>query len=186
MEHIDHLACQGERHGRSPIQPSSTNVGRAPETVDVTTRLEIASFSSYAEAEAAVDALADEQFPVERLAIVAEGLRYVEDVTGRRALPEAILQGLLTGAVLGAFLGFFFGLFDWVEPLMTGLALAFYGAIFGAVGGGLLGGLAHWLSEGRRNFSSVAGMQAERYVVVTDAELADEGARRLGAASRRR
>ncbi len=161
-------------------------MGRPPETVDISARWEIASFSSYPEAEAAVDALADEQFPVERLAIVAEGLSYVENVTGPRRYPQAILEGLLTGAVLGALLGFFLGLFDWVEPLVTGLALAFYGAIFGAAGGGLLGALVHWTSQGRRNFSSLAGMQAERYVVVSDTELTDEATRRLRGASGRR
>jgi hypothetical protein len=136
--------------------------------------------------EANVDALADEQFPVERLAIVAEGLRYVEDVTGRRRYPKAILEGLATGAVVGALIGFFFGLFDWVEPLVTGLALAFYGAILGAVAGALVGGLAQWFSRGRRNFSSIAGSRAERYIVVCDADLADEGVRRLRATVRRR
>ncbi len=163
-----------------------TSIGRPPETTDISSRREIASYSSYPDAEAVVDALADEQFPVERLGIVAEGLSYVEDVTGRRRYPQAIREGILTGAVLGALVGFFLGLFDWVEPLVTGLALAFYGAIFGAVGGGLLGALVHRTSEGRRNFSSVVGMQAERYVVVSDAELADEAIRRLPVASSRR
>lgn len=169
-----------------PASRPQTSMGGPPETLDITARREIASFSSYPEAEAAVDALADEQFPVERLAIVAEGLSFVEDVTGRRRYPQAMLEGLLTGAILGALVGFFLGLFDWVEPLVTGLALALYGAIFGAVGGALLGAVAHWTSQGRRNFSSVTGMQAERYVIVSDAELADEATRRFHAASRRR
>lgn len=154
-------------------------------TVDVGHRREIASFSSYPDAEAAVDALADERFPVERLAIVAEGLRYVEDVTGSRRYPQAIFGGLVSGTVIGGMLGFFFGLFDWVRPVVTGLALAFYGAVIGAVAGALFGALGHWLMEGRRNFSSVTGMTAQRYVVLCDAELANEGTRSLQAAGRR-
>jgi hypothetical protein len=169
------------RRGRASI-----NAVPRQETIDVGTRREIAWFASYPEAEAAVDALADEQFPVERLAIVAEGLRYVEDVTGRRGYAQAAFEGVVTGTIVGALLGFFFGLFDWVEPVVTGLALALYGALFGAIAGALLGALTHWLSAGRGDFSSIAGIQAERYVVVCDAELAEEGSRRLQAATRRR
>ena len=169
-----------------PRARASVNPVPSQAAVDVGARREIAWFASYPEAEAAVDALADEQFPVERLAIVAEGLRYIEDVTGRRGYSQAAFEGVVTGAVVGALLGFFFGLFDWVEPVVTGLALALYGALIGAIAGAALGALTHWLSAGRRDFSSVAGIQAERYVVICDAERAEEGSRRLQAAMRRR
>ncbi|HZC19487.1 MAG TPA: general stress protein [Rubrobacteraceae bacterium] len=43
----------------------------------------VGSYSSYAEAQRAVDHLSDEGFAVERVSIVAEGLRFVEQVTGR-------------------------------------------------------------------------------------------------------
>jgi hypothetical protein len=38
----------------------------------------VASFPEYAQAQRAVDYLSDEKFPVERIAIVGEGLRLVE------------------------------------------------------------------------------------------------------------
>ena len=167
-------------HGRPSQEMTARN-----QTIDIGDRREIVAFSSYPEAEAAVDALADERFPVERLAIVAQGLRYVENVTGGWRYRHAIVGGLVSGALIGALLGFFFGLFDWVTPLVTGLVLAFYGAIIGGLGGALFGGLGHWLTEGRRNFSSVAGMRAERYVVMCDAEMAGEALRRLAAGARR-
>ena len=44
----------------------------------------ISSYDSYAEAQAAVDRLADEGFPVERVSILAEGLKFEERVTGRK------------------------------------------------------------------------------------------------------
>ena len=117
---------------------------------------------------------------------MAEGLRYVEDVTGRRGYGRAAFEGVVTGSILGALLGFFFGLFDWVEPVITGLALALYGGLIGALAGATLGALAHWLSAGRRDFASVAGIRAERYVVLCDADLAQDAIRRLHAAIRRR
>ena len=43
----------------------------------------VGSYSSYEEAQAAVDRLSDEGFPVENLDIVGSGLRLVERVTGR-------------------------------------------------------------------------------------------------------
>ena len=88
----------------------------------------------------------------------------------------------MSGAVLGALFGWLFGLFDWVNPLIAGLLLALYGAIFGAVLGGLLGLLAHAMTGGRRDFSSVAGMRADSYDVLVDAEVADGAAQLLEAA----
>jgi hypothetical protein len=43
----------------------------------------VASYDSYEQAQAAVDRLSDEQFPVENLDIVGSGLHSVERVTGR-------------------------------------------------------------------------------------------------------
>ncbi len=52
-----------------------------PAPGDRTPRRVIASYDSYAEAQRAVDYLSDNSFPVERLSIVAEDLRFVEQVT---------------------------------------------------------------------------------------------------------
>jgi hypothetical protein len=43
----------------------------------------VASYGSYADVQGAVDRLADGGFPVERVSIVAEGLRFEERITGR-------------------------------------------------------------------------------------------------------
>jgi hypothetical protein len=52
-----------------------------------------ATFSSYRDAEAAVDFLSDRRFPVERVAIVGRDLQTVEQVTGRRSYGRAALNG---------------------------------------------------------------------------------------------
>lgn len=139
----------------------------------------VASYASYAEAQAAVDALADRRFPVEGLAIVARDLRLVEQVTGRTNAGRAALQGALSGAGGGALLGFFFGLFDLVTPIASGLVLAFWGALIGAVVGGLIGLVGHWATGGRRDFSSVAGMAAGRYDVVAAAAVVERARQAL-------
>ena len=64
-------------------------------------RRTIATFSSYRDAEAAVDFLSDRRFPVERVAIVGQDLRTVEQVTGRVGYGRAALGGAAQGALLG-------------------------------------------------------------------------------------
>ena len=142
-------------------------------------RRTVASFGSYREAEQAVDRLSDRGFPVQRVAIVGRDLRLVEQVTGRVSLGQAALRGALQGAVLGLLFGWLFGLFNWIDPVLASFTLALYGLVFGAVIGALLGLLLHSLTGGRRDFASVSGMQASRYDVQVDEEVADEAARLL-------
>ncbi len=80
----------------------------------------VASYGTYAETQAAVDRLADGGFPVERLSIVAEGLRFEERVTGKRGYGRAALEGLGAGALPGALVGFVFGLFSLVDRSSRG------------------------------------------------------------------
>ena len=134
----------------------------------------IQSFHRYADAQAAVDSLADRGFPVEHLSVVARDLVLVEQVTGHQTTWRAAADGVFAGAFVGAALGFFFGLFDWVEPLVSAVVLAFWGVILGAVVGAVANGLGHWALRGRRDFSSVTGMEAGRFDLMADAETAPE------------
>jgi hypothetical protein len=142
-------------------------------------RRTIVTYRTYAEAQRAVDYLSDQKFPVERVAIVAEGLRFVEQVTGRLGYGQAALNGALSGAVVGALFGFIFGLFDLITPLISAVNLALWGIIFGAFIGAVISLLVYALSGGQRDFTSVSGMQAERYNVMVDEEVADEAERLL-------
>ncbi|MQM26737.1 glycine zipper family protein [Glycomyces sp. NEAU-7082] len=132
----------------------------------------VGSYASYADAERVVDYLSDQGFPVEHTVIVGRGLRSVERVTGRLTMWRAAGSSAISGAVLGALFGWIFGLLDWVNPLIAGLLLMLYGAVFGAVVGGLLGLISHALTGGRRDFSSVSGIEADRYDLFVDAEYA--------------
>jgi len=139
----------------------------------------VASYSSYRDAERAVDFLSDRRFPVQQVAIVGRDLQTVEQVTGRMGYGRAALNAGATGAVLGLLFGWLFGLFNWVDPLVTSLTLALYGLLWGAVVGALLGLVLHALSGGRRDFASVGGVRATRYELMVDDEVADEAARIL-------
>jgi hypothetical protein len=142
-------------------------------------RVVVASYDSYPEAQRAVDYLSDERFPVERVAIVAEDLRLVEQVTGRRGYGQAALQGAGSGALIGLIFGFFLGLFNVVDPLVSAFFLGIVWLIYGAIIGLIVGLIGHALSGGQRDFSSIGGIQAGRYNVMADEEVADEASQLL-------
>jgi hypothetical protein len=143
-------------------------------------RRAIATFSTYEEAERAVDHLSDHGFPVDRTAIVGRDLEYVEQVTGRMTYVRAGLAGALSGAVIGFLIGWLFGVFDWYDPVVTSFWLAIDGLWFGALVGALMGLIVHALTGGRRDFSAIGAMRANRFDVAVEEPVADEACRLLG------
>lgn len=141
-----------------------------PQATPKRPRQTIASYSDYAEAQRAVDYLSDNDFPVEHTAIVAEGLKFVEQVTGNLNYGKAILNGAVSGASTGVFIGLIFGLF----AFGAFLTMILYGLIAGAIAGAVLGAVGYAMTGGKRDFTSVGGMQAERYVVMVDNDYADK------------
>lgn len=132
-----------------------------------TQKTTVASYTSYAEAERAVDYLSDKGFPVEHVAIVGSGLRTVEQVAGRLTVGRAALAGAGQGAMLGLLFGLLFGLF-FEGPEFFGVVL--YGLILGTIFGTIFGALAQAAQGGRRDFASVKGMQAANYDVQVEHE----------------
>lgn len=136
----------------------------------------VASFDDYLAAQAAVDLLSDKKFDVSAVQIVGQGLKSVEQVQGRMTKGRSTLYGAGSGAWFGLLLGLLLGLFlpnpAWFSTILAGLALgAIWGAIFGFFG--------HLATGGRRDFTSVRGLEANRYDVVVARSLADEAARLL-------
>lgn len=142
-----------------------------PMMTGTSARRTIATYTTYAEAQRAVDYLSDQKFPVERVAIVAEGLKLVEQVTGRLNWGRALLYGAGSGATTGLFIGLIFGLFGFVQALFP---FVLYALIVGAIIGAIFGAIGYAVSGGRRDFTSMSGMQADRYVVMADTEVADQ------------
>ncbi|MEA2177599.1 MAG: hypothetical protein QOG77_896 [Solirubrobacteraceae bacterium] len=147
--------------------------------VSRTSRQPVAAYDSYAEAQRAVDHLSDSGFPVDKVAIVGQGLRYVEQVTGRLTTGRAALAGALQGALLGAFLGLLVGVIFTYDPNPAVWLLILYGLASGALIGAALGAALHLATGGTRDFSSVPGMEAERYEVVVDEDVVDRAAELL-------
>jgi len=136
---------------------------------------------AYEAAEAVVDRLADQGFPVEHLAIVGRDLRLVEQVVGRLSAAKAALSSGGSGLVLGAALGLLFG--AWFTHDGTSLlAVLVYWALFGALLGAAVALLGYALDGGRRNFTSVSSMQPSGFDVLVEDAFADEALRLLGSA----
>ncbi len=134
----------------------------------------LASFSDYLEAQRLVDRMSDDGFPVESVRIIGDGVRTVEQVTGRMTRGRAAVAGAAGGAWFGVFIGLLFGLFTtggtWVWLVLVSMVIgAFWGAVFGFV--------AHWSTRGQRDFSSVMTLQAQRYEVHVDQARAAQAAR---------
>ena len=142
-------------------------------------RRAVASFIRYDDAEAAVEYLATHNFPVERMAVVGEDVRLIEQIVRRVSYGRAALHGARSGALPGILIGWLFGVFDWFHPIIASVALALYGLLFGAVIGALLGVLFHALQHGRRDFGTAQAILPSRYELVVDDEVADAAARLL-------
>ncbi|MGK5632235.1 general stress protein [Streptomyces sp. URMC 123] len=123
----------------------------------------VASYDDYEAAQAAVDRLSDERFPVENLDIVGSGLRLVEHVTGRLTKGRAAALGAASGAWFGLFIGLLVGLFT---PGPTWLGLILGGVLIGAVWGAVFGFAGHAATGGRRDFASTRTLVASRYDLV--------------------
>ncbi|MDA8372444.1 MAG: hypothetical protein M0026_21590 [Nocardiopsaceae bacterium] len=126
----------------------------------------IGSFDHYAQAQAMVDYLSDQRFPVEHTAIVGVGVRWVEQITGRMTYLRAAGSGAAAGAWFGLLIGLFIGLFavpgtGWFVLVLTAL-------LWGAIAGAVFGLVSHALQGGKRDFASYAGLQADRYDVIAD------------------
>jgi len=151
-----------------------TAPGGAPISLPVG-RYALGSYPQYEQAQAVVDHLSDNGFPVETVSIVGADLRLVERVTGRMTRGRAALAGALSTGWLGLLFGVFVGLF--ADSGTALLALALYGLLLGAVFGAVLGFAAHAATGGRRDFSSTTGLAATRYEVLVEHSRADEAER---------
>ena len=142
-------------------QPGSLFELQFPQSVGI--------FNSYADAQKAVDYLADERFPVQNLAIVGTELKSVERVLGRRSWSTVLSQGVSSGVSTGLLVGLVMLIF--AKPpsvalmLVTCLAIGIaIGLTFAAVG--------YAMTRGKRDFTSVTQTVATKYEVLCEHKVA--------------
>ncbi|MHA7210903.1 general stress protein [Arthrobacter sp. MDT1-65] len=134
----------------------------------------IGRYTSYLDAQKAVDYLADNKFAVQRVAIIGNDLKTVERVTGRLSYPRVALASAATGAWFGLFVGLILSLFAGSESGITITSSIALGAIFWL----LFGVLTYTFQRGRRDFTSTNQVIATSYDVIVEPGLAAD-ARRL-------
>jgi hypothetical protein len=134
--------------------------------------VQVGSYDRYEQAQAAVDFLADQKFPVENVTIIGSDLRMVEKVTGRLSWGRVLAAGAAGGAWWGLFVGLLLGIFTasktgWISLVLTGLLIGLvFGAIFAAIG--------YAATQGRRDFTSTSKIVAGRYDVLCSPDHAEE------------
>ena len=138
----------------------------------------IASFPSYEAAQKAVSALIAADVPARDIAIVGQGLRSIERVTGRLGYATAARSGAVNGVLLGLIFSFVF-----VLGLPTVQIGAFLGVmLIGVAFGMLLSLVTYSIVRRRRDFASVMQVAADRYEVCVAAN-SIQRARQVGAAA---
>ena len=142
-------------------QPSSMFELKFPQSVGI--------FNTYADAQKAVDYLADEKFEVQNLAIVGTDLKSVERVLGRRNWGTVVTQGLQSGVSTGLLVALVLLIFT--EPA------SFLGLFLGALAIGIVIGIGfaaagYAMTRGRRDFTSITQTVATKYEVLCEHKVA--------------
>jgi hypothetical protein len=135
----------------------------------------VGSYTSYLDAQKAVDYLADQQFPVQLVSIVGNDLKMVERVTGRLSYPRVALSGALSGMWFGLFVGVMLSFFSPTGGYFSIVTSVIMGAAFFM----LFGIVTYAMQRGKRDFTSTSQVVATNYDVVVAFEAAQEARRML-------
>lgn len=142
-------------------QPSSLFELEFPQSVGL--------YKTYAEAQKAVDYLADEKFAVQNLAIVGTDLKSVERVLGRKSWGTVIGQGVQSGVSTGLLVGLVMLIFGGVKNILLLLVVAL---AIGIALGLIFNAIAYTMSRGKRDFTSVTQTVATKYEVLCEHKVA--------------
>lgn len=156
-----------------------TSPMKTPANSQIPSGWPVGSFKTYAEAQRAVDQLSDQEFPVEKLAIVGVDLMKVENVTGRLTWPKVIGAGAASGLWMGLFMGLLLTLFT--EP-GSGWAIFLWALLIGAIFGIIFAAMGYAFTGGKRDFTSATAIVAGRYDVLCEPDAAPQARDMIAAA----
>ncbi len=139
----------------------------------------VASFTQYEGAQKAVSALIAADVPAKEIAIVGQGLRSIERITGRLGYAAAARSGAVNGLVLGVLFAFVF-----VLGTPTVAIQAFVGVLLvGIAIGMLLSIIMYSFVRRRRDYASVMQVVADHYDVRVVAASVHKAREALGTAN---
>jgi len=121
----------------------------------------VASFPTYEAAQKAVSTLIAADIPARDIAIVGQGLRSIERITGRLGYASAARTGAINGVLLGLLFSAILVLGSPTVPIQAFVGVLFVGVAIGM----LMSIIAFALVRRRRDFASVMQVVADRYEV---------------------
>lgn len=128
-------------------------------------------FNSYADAQHAVDYLADQNFPVGNLVIVGTDLKLVERVTGRRTWGTVLLQGVQSGISTGLIVGL---IMMFVSPGGNFVMLLLTALMIGMLIGIAFAALGYSMAGGKRDFNSITQTIPSRFELLCEHKVAGD------------
>lgn len=141
--------------------------GRAPQGSDAVGQT-VASFPTYEAAQKAVSSLIAADIPARDIAIVGQGLRSIERITGRLGYASAARSGAVNGLLLGLLFSAILVIGSPSVPIQAFVGVLFVGIAIGM----LLSIVAYSFVRRRRDYASVMQVVADHYeVTVTDSSV---------------
>lgn len=138
--------------------------GRFPQGADEVGQT-IASFPTYEAAQKAVSSLIAAEVPARDIAIVGQGLRSVERVTGRLGYASAARSGAINGLLLGLLFSAILVIGSPSVPIQAFVGVLFVGIAIGM----LLSIVTYSFVRRRRDYASVMQVVADHYEVTVTA-----------------
>lgn len=138
--------------------------GRFPQGSDEVGQT-VASFPTYEAAQKAVSSLIAGEVPARDIAIVGQGLRSVERVTGRLGYASAARSGAINGLLLGLLFSAILVIGSPTVPMQAFVGVLFVGIAIGM----LLSIITYSFVRRRRDYASVMQVVADHYEVTVTA-----------------
>jgi hypothetical protein len=126
---------------------------------------QVASFPTYEAAQKAVSSLIAGEIPARDIAIVGQGLRSVERVTGRLGYASAARSGAINGLLLGLLFSAILVIGSPSVPIQAFVGMLFVGIAIGM----LLSIITYSFVRRRRDYASVMQVVADHYEVTVTA-----------------
>jgi len=134
--------------------------GRSPQSSDAVGPT-VASFPTYEAAQKAVSSLIAADIPARDIAIVGQGLRSIERITGRLGYASAARSGAINGMLLGLLFSAILVIGSPSVPIQAFVGVLFVGIAIGM----LMSIVAYSFVRRRRDYASVMQVVADHYEV---------------------
>lgn len=155
----------------SAFTPQASPLGLANPLFKLEYPQSIGVYTSYADAQRAVDSLADRDFPVANLAIVGTDLKLIERVTGRKTWGTVLTQGVANGLSTS----FMVALIMWfLDPGRSLVSIFLTALLVGVLIGLVFAVIGHALTRGQRDFTSISQTIPSKFEILCEHKVAIE------------